>query len=196
MSSPAIYPIAVASATAWIAARVASCPVLACQPTAVCVRGCPGAPWRPWSHWNIWLKGSVTSFLQSQNSQNQLTSPALWTTPRAWTDATVGSSPGLSSTAWAWPPRIPWSPISDWNFPIYKDVKVNIFFEYYISLVVPYHCSFECMCYYLSMVDFLCNLWNGIESHLLKCHMLVSMSQMSPKHSKFLRLEKSKVCCL
>ena len=49
------------------------------------------------------------------------------------------------------------------------------------------------MCYYLSMVDFLCNLWNGIESHLLKCHMLVSMNQMYPKYSKFLRLEESKV---
>ena len=44
MTSPAIYPIAVTSATAWLAARVASCPVLAGQPTAVCVCGCPGAP--------------------------------------------------------------------------------------------------------------------------------------------------------
>ena len=73
------------------------------------------------------------------------------------------------------------------------DVKNNISYEYWISLVVPYHCSFEWMCCYLSTVGFLCNLWNGIASHLLKCHMFVSMHQTNSRCSRFLQLEKSKV---
>ena len=73
-------------------------------------------------------------------------------------------------------------------------MNMNLF-DYSTVVLIAYHYSFVCMCRYQSMVYYQCSFLFLIESHHLKCHMLLSMNQRIPMLSKILRLkiDKSKI---